>query len=148
MRELFFILSSLLILAGCNSSESNEIVKTSYSELNSHEKRVVSNLDSNKTYYLYEGNNKYLNLKFNSCQDNSCKEFNLLIENKRYRFGLNNDDLFIYYPNEERKIHISQVDDNDSILVNYKEQCENAISTDKNDALDLSNGDLPLCKNW
>ncbi len=148
MKKLLIILSTLLLLIGCNSSDSNEIIKTSFNELNSQEKQLLQELDSNKSFYLYKGDNKYLNLKFNICESSSCKNFNLLIDNKNLNFGINSSNLYIFYPDDTRKFVVTKVDENSFILTNLKQQCQNAIAVNKEDALNLSNGDLPLCTNW
>ncbi len=147
MRYLFSLLLLLFFINSCDSSK-EELIKTTFSELTPQEKALITNLDSNKTFYLYEGDQKYINVRFHSCQDGSCQKFYLLIEDKRYNIGINCTNLYIFYPNYTRKVAISQIDENNFILTNLKQQCKNAISTKKENSLSLSEGELPLCNNW
>ncbi len=133
---------------GSKSGDTTEIIKTSLNELNSNEKRLIQELDSNKTFYLYKGEENEIPLQFHSCANGECKNFTLTIADTNRSFGLNENNLYIFYPNETKKFNISEVNENNFILTNLKQQCENPISTDKENVSDLANGDLPLCQDW
>jgi len=104
MKYLYLTAIILFLFNGCNST-SKDIIKTSINEVNTQEKNLLNELDSNKTYNIYLGDEKFSNAKFHSCIDNSCTNFTVSINNSQHNLGINENALFIFYPNVTKKFN-------------------------------------------